>query len=169
MHTRDEVRAALDGNFKALMDGLGQLTEEELTNNVVDGTWTAKDIIAHVWDWGDETMHTAKAWQAARPWQDGVSFDDSRDDTRVTARRGLPLITVVDGVTGSHRRLMHFLDTAEDETLAKIGRAPGGTEMPLLDMFYQMAEHYADHAQKLAAYQRHCLGTDEERKSVGCD
>ena len=29
MHTRDEVRSALDQNFKTLMDCLGQLTEEE--------------------------------------------------------------------------------------------------------------------------------------------
>ena len=35
MRTRDEVRAVLDANFKSLMDCLGQLTEEELTANVV--------------------------------------------------------------------------------------------------------------------------------------
>ena len=56
MHTRDEVRTALDANFKALMDCLGQLTEDELTENVVHGKWTAKDIIAHVWDYESDIL-----------------------------------------------------------------------------------------------------------------
>ncbi|HEX9116897.1 MAG TPA: DinB family protein [Anaerolineae bacterium] len=169
MHTRDEVRTALDANFKGLMDCLGQLTEEELTENVVCGTWSAKDIIGHIWDWGDETIHTATAWQSRRPWQEGVAYDDAWNETHVAARRILPLISVVDGATGSHRRLMHFLDSADDATLAKIGRAPWGAEMPLVEMFYEIAGHYAEHAAELASYQERCLGTDDEHRDVGCN
>ncbi len=169
MHTRDEVRTALDANFKAMMDCLGQLTEDELTGTVAAGAWTAKDIIAHVWDWGDETIHTAKAWRSARPWQEGVAYDDAWNEAHVSARRILPLISVVDGITGSHRRLMHFLDMADDATLAELGRAPWGAEMPLIEMFDEIATHYAQHAQDLASYRQRCLGAEQERQDSGCN
>ena len=91
------------------------------------------------------------------------------DEAQVAAKRILPLITVVDGITGTHRRLMHILDTVEDETLAQMGRAHWGEEMSLIDMIYEVAMHYADHAGSLAIYQAHCLGSEDDRKSVGCE
>ncbi len=161
MHTRDEVRSALDYNFKSLMDCLGQLTEEELTERTVDGEWTVKDVIAHVWDRSDEALHTAKAWRRPRPRQEGIHNDDASNEAHVNARRILPLISVVDGATGAHRRLIHFVDQADDATLEVVGQAPSGSEMSLLEMLYEIAEHYARHAQSLAAFQLNCLGGDE--------
>jgi hypothetical protein len=160
MRTRDEVQAALDGNFKQLMDCLGQLTEEELTEAPSVGHWTVKDVIAHVWSWGDEAVQTIKHWQKPRPWQAGVAYDDAWNEAQVAARRALPLITVVDGVTGMHRRLVHQLDLADDQTLAQVGRAPWGADMTMLDFVYEMACHYAEHARGLLEYQGHCLEAD---------
>lgn len=160
MRTRDEVQAALDGNFKQLMDCLGQLTEKELTDAPSVGNWTVKDVIAHVWSWGDETLQTIKYWQKPRPWQAGVAYDDAWNETQVAARRVLPLINVVDGVTGVHRRLVHQLDLAEEQALAQVGWAPWGEEMTLIDFIYSMAGHYAEHAEGLIEYQGHCLESD---------
>ncbi len=160
MRTRDEVQATLDGNFKQLMDCLGQLTEEELTSTAIAGTWTVKDVIAHVWSWGDEASQTIKAWQKPRPWQEGVAYDDAWNESQVAARRALPLITVVDGITGAHRRLVHHLDLADDDTLAQVGRAPWGEDMTLLEFIDEMACHYAEHAKDLEAYQGRCLEAD---------
>jgi hypothetical protein len=165
MHTRDEVRTALDHNFKSLMDCLGQLTEEELTQKPVAGAWTVKDIIAHVWDRGDEALRTAKAWQKPRPWQEGVVYDDRWNESHVAARQALPLITVVDGITGVHRRLMHFLDLAEDDVLAEVGQDPWSGDMALMEMFYELAEHYAQHALSLAVFQLECLDSDDMKDS----
>ena len=75
----------------------------------------------------------------------------------MTNRESLPLITVVDGITSTHRRLMHKLELADDETLAKVGAAPWGQKMPLVDFFYGMAEHYTEHVRDLRTYQEHCL------------
>jgi hypothetical protein len=164
MHTRDEVRTALDRNFKSLMDCLGQLTEEELTERPVAGDWTVKDIIAHVWDRGDEVLHMTKVWRGPRPWQAGVSYDDAWNEAHVNARRVLPLISVVDGVTGVHRRLVHFLDVADDDILAQVGKAPWDeVEMALIEMLYETAEHYARHAQSLTVFQLNCLGGDNDQ------
>jgi hypothetical protein len=162
MPTREEVRVALDGNFKKLMDCLGQLTEEELTSRPAKGTWTAKDIIAHVWVWGDEAVQTVKAWRKPRPWQEGVAYDDNWNESRVAGKRVLPLITVVDGVTGAHRRLMHQLDLADDAALDQTGRTPWGSERTLLEFVEDMAVHYADHARDLAEFQDCCLNSDGE-------
>jgi hypothetical protein len=161
MHTRDEAWAALDHGFKAFMDCLGRLTEEELTSAQAVGKWTVKDTVAHVWSWDDEAVHTAKAWQDRRPWQDGITYDDAWNERQAADRSALPLITVVDGLTGAHRRLMHLLDLAEEESLAAVARAPWGDEMPLVDFFYGMAEHYLEHVPDLKAYQTNCL--------EGCD
>jgi hypothetical protein len=160
MRTRDEVLTALDANFKQLMDCLGQLTEEELTEAPSVGVWTVKDVIAHVWSWGDEAVQTIKYWQKPRPWQEGVTYDDAWNDAQVAARRALPLINVVDGVTGMHRRLVHQLDLADDQTLAQVGHTPWGDDMPMIDFIDEMANHYAEHAVGLLEYQGHCLEAD---------
>ena len=65
------------------------------------------------------------------------------------------------GATGAHRRLMHQLDLLDEEALAKVGPLPWSDPMTLMDFFYSMAEHYADHVADLKAYQERCLG--------GCD
>ena len=69
----------------------------------------------------------------------------------------LPLLTVVDGVTSAHRRLMHMLDNADDDELAQVGVATWGAEMSLVDLFYEMGGHYTDHVRDLKAYQGRCL------------
>ncbi len=161
MRTCDEAWAALDSGFKEFMDCLGQLTVEELTSAPATGKWTVKDVVAHVWSWLDEANQTVKAWHGARPWQAGVTYDDAWNEAQVAHRESLPLITVVDGITGAHRRLMHQLELADEETLAQVGKASWGEEMPLVDFFCGMAEHYTAHVPDLRAYQEHCL--------EGCD
>lgn len=159
--TRDETFVALDRSFKVLMDCLGQLTEDELTVTPVLGHWTVKDVIAHIWSWVDEAVLTAKAWQDRRPWQEGETYDDAWNERHVVDRSALPLISVVDGLTAAHRRMMHVLDILDDEKLAAVSKAPWGEELTLLDFFYSMAQHYLEHAKVLKGYQEHCL--------EGCD
>jgi hypothetical protein len=159
MRDREEVRLALDRNYKRLMDCMGQLTEEELTSDAILGTWTVKDVLAHVWAWGDEAVQTAKAWNKPRPWQEGVEYGDAWNDTQVKSRHGLPFINVVDGITGVHRRLMHILDEADDSALSQVGRTPRGEEMSLLDFLHEMAIHYEEHFDALVGYQTRCLGS----------
>jgi hypothetical protein len=160
MRSRDDAWIALDRSFKAFMDSLGHLTEEELTASDVVGRWSVKDVVAHVWSWVDEAVQTAKAWQGKRPWQENVRFDDDWNEKQVQSRAALPLINVVDGLTGAHRRLMHLLDMAEDEELATMGKASWGEEMTLVDFFYSMAGHYQEHAVDLKNYQERCLECD---------
>ncbi len=161
MRSVDEVRAALNHNFKDLMDCIGQLTEDELTNCAVSGGWTAKDVIAHVWARCDENVRTARAWRAARPWQEGVVFDDSWNEAQVANMNCLPLISVVDGITGGHRKLVHLLDMADDHALGQTGRSPWtGDEMTLSDFFYLAAEHYTEHIGDLCNYRERCLKGD---------
>jgi hypothetical protein len=160
MRSRDDAWIALDRSFKAFMDSLGHLTEEELTASDVVGKWSVKDVVAHVWSWADEAVQTAKAWQGKRPWQEGVSFDDDWNEKQVQSRAALPLINVVDGLTGAHRRLMHLLDMAEDDELAAVGKAGWGEEMALVDFFYSIAGHYQEHAVDLKNYQERCLECD---------
>jgi hypothetical protein len=162
MHTRDDAWIALDRSFKTFMDSLGHLTEEELTAVEVVGKWSVKDVVAHVWSWVDEAVLTAKAWQSRRPWQEGVNYDDAWSEKQVQARSALPLINVVDGLTGAHRRFVHLLDMAEDDALEQIDKAPWEEEsMTLVDFYYSMAGHYQEHALDLKNYQERCL--------EGCD
>lgn len=157
MRTCDETWIALDNAFKEFMDCLGQLTEEELTSAPVAGRWNVKDVVAHVWSWLEEASQTARAWNGSRSWQEGVVYDDAWNEAQVANRTTLPLITVVDGITGAHRRLIHQLDTADETTLAEVGQAPWGEKMTLADFFCGMAEHYIAHVPDLRAYQEQCL------------
>ena len=157
MHTRDEAWAALDDNFKCLMDCLDQLTEEEICSARAAGVWTVKDVLAHVWSWLEEAIRTIQAWQGSRPWQEQVVYDDAWNESEVADRAGLLLVPVVDGITGAHRRIMHLLDQADDAALAQVGRAPWNEEMPLVDFFHSMGSHYAEHAADLEQYLEGCL------------
>ena len=160
MRTRDETWFALTQGFKAFMDCLGKLTEEELTSTQVEGVWTVKDVVAHVWSWDDEAIRTARDWMGPRKWQQGEFDEDAWNATQVASRVAMQLIPVVDGLTGAHRRLVHLLDTTDDEALAQVAKAPWGDEMPLVDFIYEMAEHYATHTANLKAYQEQCLNCD---------
>jgi hypothetical protein len=160
MRTREETRAALNVNFKALMDCTGKLTEVEMTSCPVAGIWTVRDVLGHIWTWSDEALRCIKAWQAPRPWQEGVVYDDHWNETQAAGKSLLPLLTVMDGVTGAQRRLLSVLETESDEELARIGRAPWGSEMTVVDFIYEMAGHYAQHFKDLSSYQAHCLESD---------
>jgi len=157
MHTRDEAWTELDHGFKAFMDCLGQLTVDEITSTQVVGKWTVKDTVAHVWSWADEAVKTVKAWQSSRPWQEGVAYDDAWNEQQVEDRAAIALISVVDGLTSAHRRLMHLLDLAEEGSLEVVGKAPWGEKMPLVEFYYEMAEHYTEHVTDLKKYQEQCL------------
>jgi hypothetical protein len=142
------------------MDCLGKLTEEELTSTPVEGVWTVKDVVAHVWSWDDEAIRTARDWMGPRRWQEDEYDEDAWNEAQVASRAAMLLIPVVDGLTGAHRRLVNLLDTASDEALTQVAKAPWGAEMPLVDFFYEMAEHYVAHTASLKAYQEQCLNCD---------
>lgn len=162
MHTRDDAWVALDRSFKAFMDSLGHLTEEELTATEVVGKWSVKDVVAHVWSWVDESVLIAKRWSDAHPASNNVVYDDDWNQKHVDDKSLLPLISVVDGLTGAHRRLIHMLDLAEDSALAEIRKSPWDeTEMSLADFYYDTAAHYEEHRTDLKNYQERCL--------EGCD
>ena len=160
MRTRDETWFALTQGFKAFMDCLGKLTEEELTSTQVEGIWTVKDVVAHVWSWDDEAIRTARDWLGPRKWRQGEFDEDAWNAAEVTSRAAMQLIPVVDGLTGAHRRLVHLLDTTSDEALAQVAKAPWGADMPLVDFFYEMAAHYVEHTEHLKQYQDQCLNCD---------
>jgi hypothetical protein len=160
MRTRDEAWSALNQNFKAFMDCLGKLTEEEITSSQVEGIWTVKDVVAHVWSWDDLAARAAREWLGPRQWQQDATYDDAWNEAQVADRSAMLLIPVVDGLTGAHRRLVHLLDTATDEALFQVAKAPWGDEMPLVDFFYEMAAHYAEHTTSLKAFQEYCLNCD---------
>jgi hypothetical protein len=160
MRNRDDAWIALDRSFKAFMESLGRLTEEELTSTSVVGKWSAKDVVVHVWTWVEEGVQTAKQWQGRRPWQDGVAYDDAWSEKQVEQRDALPFINVVEGLTTAHRRLMHMLDSVEDDALNQRAKPPWDEEMTLVDFFFSIAGHYQEHAADLKSYEEHCLECD---------
>lgn len=162
MHTRDDAWMALDRNFKAFMDSLGNLTEEELTATEVVGKWSVKDVVAHVWSWVEESIQIAKQWSDTRPTNNNVVYDDSWNEKQVDDKSVLPLLTVVDGLNRAHMRFIRMLDLEEDSALAEIRKSPwDGTEMSLADFYYDTAAHYEAHRIDLKNYQERCLD--------GCD
>ncbi len=162
MHTRDDAWIALDRNFKAFMDSLGHLTEEELTATEVVGKWSVKDVVAHVWSWVDEGIEIARTWGNPRSARNNTVYDDAWNQSHVEDKSVLPLISVVDGLTGSHRRLIHMLDLADDSALEQLAKCPwDDAQMSLVDFFHDMADHYQDHTTDLRNYQERCL--------EGCD
>lgn len=108
-----ERAAAGWAQLKAAYAGL---SEEELTRPGVNGSWSVKDVVAHVAAWHDEAY---RAISGALAGGEYPRFDDAAVDAfnaRVyEARRDLPLDQVLADAERSHERLVALLRGLPEE------------------------------------------------------
>ena len=133
--------------YKAFHESLQGLNEEHLTE-VWLGTWSIKDIVAHIVGWHSEMGPALeRIARGERPVPEGVSYDDvdSWNAKFVAARRGAEAADLLLELDKSHERFMHQADAVPEERFQ-----PGKTTYKIVDG--NSAHHYHEHGEQIRAW-----------------
>jgi len=148
--TRARLLKRIDAAWQDLLASYAGLAEPELLEPGVTGTWSVKDIIAHVTVWeGEALTHLPDVLAGRRPPRYSVTHGGiTAFNAQMTERnRALPLAEVLQRRDDTHTRLVEF-----------VGRAPepecgGGTRFRRrlrLDTY----GHYAIHASAIQRWRK---------------
>jgi hypothetical protein len=133
-----------------LNEAISNLTEEQMSQDLVAGEWTVKDILAHLAAWQHETLLAVLRTEGGEDI--GPLIAESVDEwnaARVGERRRLPLVDVI-----------QEFNAAYDELLAALERWPEGT-VPLgpdgwdeTARLWWLTDHDREHLDAITAYRR---------------
>ncbi|HLZ22600.1 MAG TPA: maleylpyruvate isomerase N-terminal domain-containing protein [Ktedonobacterales bacterium] len=101
----------------ALDDAVSGLTEDQITYDIVAGEWTVKDVLAHLGAWENEAALMVE--RAARGEDEGPGIAESVDEwnaRRVSERRRLPLVEVMQEFNDARDRLLAALEEWPDDS-----------------------------------------------------
>jgi hypothetical protein len=134
--------------WSVLMAAYGGLSEAEMLEPGVTGTWSVKDIIAHVTSWEEEALtHLPVILAGGKPPRYSVTHGGiNAFNAQTTARnRDVPLTEVLRRRDDIHLRLLAFIQGAPEETFATDTRVRRRLR---LDTY----GHYAVHIRAIRAW-----------------
>jgi hypothetical protein len=144
---KDELLNQAAREYKAFHETLRGLNEEQMTQ-VWLGTWSIKDIVAHMVGWHREmTPALERMARGERPMRPGVSYDDvdTWNAKFAAAARGKSVAEVLLEFDKSHEEFMLAADQVPDERFE-----PGKTAWKLVDL--NSAHHYREHGAQIVAW-----------------
>jgi hypothetical protein len=123
----------------------------------VCGTWTIRDVYAHVLSWNEYCVKLLRHWPEPNPevisqwaWQEDDTMA-SFNERMMAAHAHLTMIEIADGLTTEYRRMMRVFDKMSDADLCSEGLTWGGPGV-LSNFFYEIFVHEAEHAAQIWAY-----------------
>ena len=137
--SRADLLRRLDARWKALVASYDGLSETDQLEPGVTGTWSVKDIIAHVTTWEAEALaHLPVILAGGKPPRYSVAHGGiDAFNARMTSRnRELTLAEVRRRRDDTHRRLLDLIQNApegalDSDTRVRRRRAPGhGAKAP---------------------------------------
>ncbi|OLE36566.1 MAG: hypothetical protein AUG00_10345 [Candidatus Rokubacteria bacterium 13_1_20CM_2_70_7] len=147
MTAKDELLNAGAREHKAFHEALRGLNEEQMTE-VWLGTWSVKDIVAHMSGWHRE-MGAAleRIARGERPVPEGVRYDDvdAWNAGFAAAARDAKVADVLLEFDKSHASFMHVAATVSAERYQ-----PGKTAYKIVDL--NSAHHYKEHGDQIRAW-----------------
>ena len=133
--------------YRAFHEAIHGLNEEHLTE-VWLGTWSIRDIIAHISGWQREMIPALERLaRGERPIPVGVSYDDvdAWNTTFAAAKRETEVTEVLLELDRSHERFMHAAAQVPDERYV-----PDKTAWKIVDL--NSAHHYREHGNEIRAW-----------------
>ena len=147
MTTKDELLTQAAREYKAFYEALQGLTEDQLTE-VWLGTWSIRDIAAHISGWHREmTPALERMARGERPFPEGASYDDVDvwNEKFAGAKRTWAVADVLLELDRSHEAFMHAAAAVPDERVV-----PGKTAWKIIDQ--NSAHHYKEHGDQILAW-----------------
>ncbi len=133
--------------FRAFHEAIHGLNEEHMAEAWL-GTWSIRDIIAHISGWQREMAPALERLAAGqRPIPEGVSYDDvDAWNTRfAAAKREVEVTEVLLELDRSHERFMHAAAQVPEERYV-----PDRTAWKIVDL--NSAHHYKEHGDEIRAW-----------------
>jgi len=149
MSTKDELLNRAAQEYKAFHEGLKGLNEEHMTE-VWLGTWSIKDIVAHIVGWHRELGPALeRIARGEKPIPEGRNYDDvdAWNAKFAGAWRDTPVADVLLEFDKSHEYFMKAASGVPD------GRfQPDRTAYKIVDL--NSAHHYKEHGDQIRAWRR---------------
>jgi hypothetical protein len=145
--TKEELLNEAAREYKALHEALQGLNESQMTE-VWLGTWSVRDIVAHIAGWHTEMAPALeRLTRGERPIREGVSYDDvDAWNARFTeARRRTTVADVLLELDKTHESFLRAAAAVPAERFQ-----PGKTAWKIVDG--SSAHHYREHAEQVRAW-----------------
>ncbi len=154
---REGFRRLYTRQFTQLLDALGGFDEATLTTVPVCGSWSAREVLAHVLAWDEYALEVLQGWpepDLARlgRWlgPSGVLEDvDAVNQALQEAMAEQTLIELLDGLATVHRRILRVYDGIPAEELGQEGNFGWGERGHRVRFLYEFSLHHAEHAAHL--------------------
>jgi hypothetical protein len=146
---KDELLNQAAREYKAFHEALQGLNEEHMTE-VWLGTWSVKDIVAHISGWHREIGPALERLaRGEKPVPAGVSYDDvdAWNEKFAADRRHAEVAEVLLEFDKSHEYFLHAAAEVPDDRFQ-----PGKTAWKLVDQ--NSAHHYREHADQVRAWRQ---------------
>ena len=145
--TKDELLNEAAREYKAFHEALQGLNESQMSE-VWLGTWSVRDIVAHIAGWHAEMGPALERLaRGERPVPDSVSYADvDAWNARFTAaRRTTPVADVLLELDKTHEYFLRAAAAVPSERFQ-----PGKTAWKIVDQ--NTAHHYREHAEQIRAW-----------------
>jgi len=149
-----ELRERISSSYAALERTIRQLSDEQLTVPI-DGSWSAKDLLAHVAAWSQVMLHFHVG---GRPFAEVTGLADvpyastpiDQINQALHQRdRDLPLAQALQSFRSSHQELIATLDQMNEADLFKpytpAGRGPDSAGQLIDWIIGDSYDHYDEH------------------------
>jgi hypothetical protein len=133
--------------YRAFHETIQGLNEEHMTEPWL-GSWSIRDIIAHISGWQRELRPALERLaRGERPVPEGVSYDDvdAWNAKFAAARRSTAVADVLLELDRSHEAFMHAAAQIPEERYT-----PGKTAWKIVDL--NSAHHYREHGDQIRAW-----------------
>jgi hypothetical protein len=151
---RQKLLQQLDKAWAIFKESYAGLSDSQLTEPGVTGSWSVKDIIAHVTWWEDEALkHLPLIITGGRPPRYSTKYGgiDAFNAQMTEQKRGLSLSDVLRQLEETHHRLIAYVHSVPEEQFTRETRFRRRLR---LDTY----SHYPKHAQVIRAWRERSAG-----------
>ena len=142
---RSQILKRIDRAWEALKSAYDGLSETELLEPYVTGSWSVRDIIAHVTLWEEETLkHLPLILSGAKPPKYSITYGgiDAFNARMTEQKKNLSLSEVLRQRDETHQRLIDYLQSVPED---QIDRETRFRRRLRLDTY----GHYPKHAEAI--------------------
>jgi len=151
---RRQLLERLDKAWVAFKASYAGLSEAQLLEPGVTGTWSVRDIIAHVTTWDEESLtHLPSILEGEKPPRYSVTYGgiDAFNALMTKRKDGLSLSEVLRQLDDTHRRLVEVIERAPEEELMRETRFRRRLRMDTYG-------HYPNHAAAIRRWRERSAG-----------
>jgi uncharacterized damage-inducible protein DinB len=160
--TQEETLARLAQSRRALHQVTEGLSEEEMTQDQVEGEWTIKDVLGHIASWDKTCLEPLQRYANGEPFQVEVIEDYlAWNDDQAAAKRDLPLDVVLDELAITRQELIAVAASLSAKQWERQISFPWGGEGTVAQVLDGLSGHEMGHARTIAQWRgRDALSDD---------